>query len=127
MNFLGRLREKAKSLKAEIGVLTIAYADKRTPTGAKILIGLTIAYLLSPIDLIPDFIPVLGLLDDLVLVPLLIRWSVKMIPPEILADARQQQSTYVASKSRSWKAALIIILVWISLCYFLYKLARYFF
>ncbi|HSM62649.1 MAG TPA: YkvA family protein, partial [Gillisia sp.] len=69
MGFLQKLKEKVKHLKSEIQVLSIAYSDKRTPWTAKLLIGLTVGYLLSPIDLVPDFIPVLGILDDLILVP----------------------------------------------------------
>ena len=71
---LSKLKQKARQLKSEAQVLMIAYKDKRTPVTAKILIGITVGYLLSPIDLIPDFIPVLGLLDDLIIVPILIAW-----------------------------------------------------
>lgn len=70
-------------------MLIIAYADKRTPLTAKILIGLTIGYLLSPIDLIPDFIPIIGFLDDLIIVPLLISLSIKLIPIKVLTEARE--------------------------------------
>ena len=72
MYFLSRLKQKAKKLKSDAGVLIIAYREKRTPIMAKFLVGVTVAYLLSPIDLIPDFIPVLGLVDDLIIVPALI-------------------------------------------------------
>ena len=72
MGLLTKLKQRARQLKSEANVLMIAYKDKRTPSSAKILIGLTVGYLLCPIDLIPDFIPVLGLLDDLIIVPALI-------------------------------------------------------
>src|ERR1041385_6064900 len=75
MKLLGSLKAKAKKLKAEAQVLMLAYKDKRTPLVAKILIWVTVGYLLSPIDLIPDFIPVLGILDDLIIVPALITLS----------------------------------------------------
>ena len=89
MSLIQTLKQKAKKLKAEAQVLMIAYKDKRTPLTAKILIGITIGYLLSPIDLIPDFIPVLGLLDDLIIVPALIALSIKLIPEIVLHDARE--------------------------------------
>lgn len=77
MNFIIRLKQKVRKLKAEIQVLIFAYSDRRTPFIAKLVIGLTVGYLLSPIDLVPDFIPVLGLLDDLIIVPLLITLSIR--------------------------------------------------
>lgn len=77
MKLLDNLKQKAKKLKSEAQVLMIAYKDNRTPLKAKILIGITVGYLLSPIDLIPDFIPVLGILDDLIIVPALIALSIK--------------------------------------------------
>jgi uncharacterized membrane protein YkvA (DUF1232 family) len=83
------LKLRAKKLKSEARVLLIAYRNKRTPVIAKILIGVTAGYLLSPIDLIPDFIPVLGFLDDLIIVPALIALSVKLIPDTVLAEARE--------------------------------------
>ena len=87
MNILTKLKEKVRKLKAEIQVLIFAYSDRRTPLMAKLVIGLTVGYLLSPIDLIPDFIPVLGILDDLIIVPLLIMWSINLIPKNILEEA----------------------------------------
>ena len=90
MKFIQTLKLRAKKLKSELQVLVIVYKDKRTPLFAKILIGITIGYLLSPIDLIPDFIPVLGLLDDLIIVPFLIRLSIKLIPQKILDEAREK-------------------------------------
>jgi len=67
MKFLNKVKNRAKQLKSEIQILMVAYNDERTPALAKILIWITVGYLLSPIDLIPDFIPVLGLLDDFIL------------------------------------------------------------
>lgn len=88
MNLLTRLKNAANQLKAEAYTLYYAYRDPRTPWLAKALIALTLGYLFSPIDLIPDFIPVLGLLDDLVLVPLFIRLSLRLIPTNVVADSR---------------------------------------
>lgn len=121
MGFLRKFKDKAKALKSEIIVLIIVYKDKRTPLLPKLLIGLTVGYLLSPIDLIPDFIPVLGLLDDLIIVPLLIRWSIKLIPKNLLAEARQkaQESSNVVKKS-NWLFAIIILILWVSIIALLY-------
>lgn len=127
MNWLTTLKQKAKSLKSEAQVLMLAYKDKRTPLKAKLLIGLTVGYLLSPIDLIPDFIPVLGLLDDLLIVPLLIRLSIKAIPQNILAEARQE---VVANpqryKKNNWVFAVAVIAIWLLLAYLIYGWAKHF-
>lgn len=88
MNLLIRLKNAANQLKAEAFTLFYAYRDPRTPWLAKALIALTLGYLFSPIDLIPDFIPVLGLLDDVVLVPLFIRLSMRLIPADVVAESR---------------------------------------
>jgi len=122
MGWLQQLQQKAKQLKQEAQVLIIAYKDKRTPAAAKILIAITVGYLLSPIDLIPDFIPVLGLLDDLIIVPLLISISLKMIPAAVLTDARIAAQTNSAFlKKGNWLAATLIIAIWLLLIYFTYR------
>lgn len=108
-----KIKNKAKELKQQLVVLTIAYKDKRTPAPAKILIGLTVGYLLSPIDIIPDFIPVLGILDDLIIVPMMITASIKMIPEEVMADARNYaDANPTIIKKNNWWFAIIIILIW---------------
>jgi uncharacterized membrane protein YkvA (DUF1232 family) len=117
-----KLKQKAKELKAESQVLLIAYSDPGTPLLAKILIGFTVAYLLSPIDLIPDFIPVLGLLDDLVIVPLLITLSVKLIPEKILEEARQKaKSNPEILRKTNWIFAILIIILWLMILYFVIR------
>ncbi|WP_034924074.1 YkvA family protein [Gillisia sp. CAL575] len=122
MGFFQKLKEKVKQLKSEIQVLSIAYLDPRTPWAAKLLIGITVGYLLSPIDLIPDFIPVLGILDDLILVPLLITASIKLIPEIVITDAR---STALKNPKRMKKnnyiVAFFILLIWLILIYSLYS------
>ncbi len=119
MSILTKLKQKARELKSEAQVLMIAYKDKRTPITAKILIGITVGYLLSPIDLIPDFIPVLGLLDDLIIVPALIALSIKLIPEIILNDAREQlKNNPQRYKKTNWLFAIIIIIIWLSALYF---------
>jgi uncharacterized membrane protein YkvA (DUF1232 family) len=89
MNWLDRWKQLAHSLKIEIQTLSLAYRDARTPWLARFIMVLVIGYALSPIDLIPDFIPVLGYLDDLILLPLGVALALKLIPPEVLADCRQ--------------------------------------
>lgn len=86
--FLKKIKSKVKEMKKGTFVLAQAVADKRTPVLAKIFAAMTVAYLLSPIDLIPDFIPVLGLLDDIVLVPVLIKTTVFLIPESLLDELR---------------------------------------
>lgn len=114
MGLLVKLKQKARQLKSEARILIIAYKDKRTPLTAKILIGITVGYLLSPIDLIPDFIPVLGLLDDLIIVPLLITTSIKLIPESVLSDAREKvKNKPERYKKTNWLFALVIIAIWI--------------
>jgi len=95
--------------------------DKRTPSSAKILIGITVGYLLCPIDLIPDFIPVLGLLDDLIIVPALIALSIKLIPSIVLNEAREKlKANPQRYKKNNWLFALIIIIIWSSVLYLVF-------
>lgn len=122
MGLLTNLKTKAKKLKAEAQVLMLAYKDSRTPMAAKLLIGITIGYLLSPIDLIPDFIPVLGFIDDLIIVPVLIGLSIKLIPEAVLKDARELiKDRPLQYKKDNWLIAAIIITIWILLIVFVYN------
>jgi uncharacterized membrane protein YkvA (DUF1232 family) len=122
VKLFSKLKQKAKKLKSESQVLLIAYRDSKTPLLAKILIGFTVAYLLSPIDLIPDFIPVLDLLDDLVIVPLLITFSVKLIPQKILEEARQKaKSAPEILRKTNWVFAILIIILWLMILYFVIR------
>jgi uncharacterized membrane protein YkvA (DUF1232 family) len=123
VTLLSNLKQRAKKLKSEAQVLLMAYKDKRTPLMAKILIGITVGYLLSPIDLIPDFIPILGILDDLIIVPALIAWSIKLIPETVLNEAREiVRSNPQKLKKTNWLFAGFIIVVWIVALHFLYVL-----
>jgi uncharacterized membrane protein YkvA (DUF1232 family) len=83
-----RIKQLVNSFKTEIKVYQLVLKDPRTPKTAKFVLGLAVAYALSPLDLIPDFIPVLGHLDDIVLVPLLVIIALKLIPKEVVEDAR---------------------------------------
>ena len=108
-------QQKAKELKRETYALYYACKDLRVPWYVKLLATCAIAYALSPIDLIPDFIPVLGLLDDLILLPLAIILILKLIPADIMDDCRRQAETAIASpQSKSYRrgATVIIIGIW---------------
>ncbi len=84
-----RLRSSARSFKRELTVYRCMYQDPRTPLLAKMLLGLAIGYALLPFDLIPDFLPVIGHVDDLIIVPGLVLLALKLIPPEVVADCRR--------------------------------------
>jgi uncharacterized membrane protein YkvA (DUF1232 family) len=107
------LRAKAHSLKRETMALYYAARDPRTPLAARLITVLVVAYALSPIDLIPDFIPVLGLLDDLILVPLGIALALRLIPAEAMAEGRAKADAALA-RPKSYAAAVVIALVWIA-------------
>ena len=107
-----RLRQWARALKRDVAVLALAARDPAVPLAAKLLAGAVAAYALSPIDLIPDFIPVLGLLDDLLLVPAGIWLVLRMIPPEVLAKLRVRAEAQ-AQLPRSRMAALVIVGLWV--------------
>lgn len=107
-----RLKSWARSLKRDSVALWIAAGDSRTPLAAKLTAALAAAYALSPIDLIPDFVPVLGYLDDLVIVPAGIALAVRLIPPPLMAEFRAQASLRL-ERPRSWAGAAVIMTVWL--------------
>lgn len=118
--------DRAKQLKRQVMVLYYAYRDARTPMWAKVAAFCVVAYALSPIDLIPDFIPILGYLDDVVLVPLGILLTLKLIPPEVLIDSQElAESRQGQDRKANWIVAAFIIALWvaagISLSYALYR------
>jgi uncharacterized membrane protein YkvA (DUF1232 family) len=118
------LKNRARRLKLEVRALALAYQDPRTPWYAKAFAGCIVAYALSPIDLIPDFIPVLGYLDDIIIVPLGIVLAIKMIPADVLADCRAKaRQSEGPQKPVNWAAAATIIAVWI---FFLVVIAVFF-
>ena len=118
---LNRLRSWARKLKAELLVLWFCRSHPDTPLAAKLLAALVVAYAFSPVDLIPDFIPVLGYLDDVILVPLGIWLVLKLIPKHVLADSRLKADAWVAERKRraaSYLVAALIVLTWIVLAWF---------
>lgn len=113
ISLLARWKQRAKLLTLEIRALSIAYLDPRVPWYAKVFMAVVIGYAISPIDLIPDFIPVLGYLDDLILLPLGIYLAVKMIPQGIMEECRAKAGIHTFSKRTKWLIAGLIILVWL--------------
>jgi uncharacterized membrane protein YkvA (DUF1232 family) len=110
---LNQLKARARALKREAYAIYIAAGDPRTPWHVKALIFFVVAHTFSPIDLIPDFIPVLGYLDDLIITPGGIWLAVRLIPPEVLAEARATAATRDLDRSVGKFGAVIIILIWI--------------
>ncbi|RUL89491.1 YkvA family protein [Tautonia sociabilis] len=109
------MAERIRRLKLEVIALGLACRDPRVPWYAKLIAGCVVGYALSPIDLIPDFIPVLGYLDDLVVVPLGIVLALRMIPPEVMADCRAHSGSAVADRRPGRVAAGVIVAVWLLL------------
>jgi uncharacterized membrane protein YkvA (DUF1232 family) len=107
-------------------MLYLAYKDPRIPWYAKVIIVATVAYSLSPIDLIPDFIPIIGYLDDLFIVPVGIALSIKMIPKEVLEEYRQKAKAEPISTKSKWVVAVIIVLIWLFAAFLIFKFARKF-
>jgi len=120
--------EKLKGLKKDVTALYLAYKRPDVPVLAKVLAVIVVGYALSPIDLIPDFIPVLGYLDDLVLIPLGVALVIKMIPKDIIDECREQAAElFKDGKPKNWTAAIFILLIWAFIIGFvLFKLIKIF-
>ncbi len=109
-------KQRARRLKGETYALYLAYRDPRTPWYARIVAAVVVGYAFSPIDLIPDFIPVLGYVDDLILVPFGIWLALKMIPPEVMAESQARaQESLANSKPVNRAAAVVIVAIWLLL------------
>ena len=122
---LKKLRLWARKLKDELLVLWFCRSHPDTPLAAKLLAILVVAYAFSPIDLIPDFIPILGHLDDVILVPLGIWLVLKLIPTHVLADSREKAEAWVAARknqAKNYFAAALIVLIWIALAWWAWTL-----
>ncbi len=106
-------KRRAQNLRADIYALYLAYRDPRTPGYARLFAALVVGYAFSPVDLIPDFVPVLGHLDDLVLVPLGVLLALKMIPPAVWAESHQRaQEAIISGQPVRW-AAVVVVLTWL--------------
>jgi uncharacterized membrane protein YkvA (DUF1232 family) len=119
MKFLTKWRQWARQLKIETYALYLAYKDPRVPWYARLFALVVAGYAFSPIDLIPDFIPILGYLDDLVLIPLGVVLVIKLIPSDVLSECRQQAQIAMAQNKPTHRtAAVIIVSIWIALAIF---------
>ena len=108
------LKERANRLKADIPAVYLALKDKETPVVAKILAGITVGYALSPIDLIPDFVPILGYLDDVIILPALVALTLKCIPAEVWNRSRKAaEGMWKDGKPVKWYYAIPIVLIWL--------------
>jgi uncharacterized membrane protein YkvA (DUF1232 family) len=110
-----QLQRWARTLKRDVLALYLAARDPRVPWYAKVIAACVAAYALSPIDLIPDFIPVLGYLDDIILVPLGIALAIRLIPPALLEEHRAGASARIGQRPVSRIGALIVVLIWVAL------------
>jgi len=108
-----KLRSRARALKNEAYAIYLAAKDPRTPWYAKALIYIVVAHTFSPVDLIPDFIPILGYLDDIIITPLGIALAVRLIPPEVLKETRLAVTTQGFDRRVGLVGAGIIIIIWI--------------
>jgi uncharacterized membrane protein YkvA (DUF1232 family) len=109
-------KQRARRLKAESYALYLAYRDPRVPWYARLLAAAVVGYAFCPIDLIPDVVPVLGYLDDLLLVPLGIWLALKLIPPEVMAEAREgARRAMAAGKPVNRAAAVVVVSIWLLL------------
>lgn len=115
-----KIKEFIKQIKLKIKAIYLAYKNENTPIGAKIFAAITVGYALSPIDLIPDFIPILGYLDDLIILPLLIYISFKLIPEEIMKECEEKAyEVWKDGKPKRLIYGLPIIIFWILLIGFI--------
>ncbi len=114
MSLLSHWKAQARQLKQEGHALYLAYRDPRVPWYAKVFAACALGYLFSPIDLIPDFIPVIGYLDDLLLVPVFILIARRLIPAEVLAEHREiARNASASGKPVNWVAGAIIVAIWL--------------
>lgn len=117
------IKARAKKLKSDIPAVFIALRKKETPLSAKIIAAVTVLYALSPIDIIPDFIPVIGLLDDIILLPALISLTIKLIPEDIFVECRKEaEDLWLNGKPKKWYYALPIVLFWVLIVYLVVRL-----
>jgi uncharacterized membrane protein YkvA (DUF1232 family) len=120
-------RQRARMIKREADAVYLASKDPRVPWYAKALAACVLAYLLSPIDLIPDFIPVVGYLDDLVIVPAGLLLVIKLIPTDVMAEHREAARVAALDRKPNWMVASVIVGIWISVVLMVFRpLWRYF-
>lgn len=116
ISIITRLKCWAKKLKSNIALLYVVYKHKLTPWYAKAVAAFTVGYALSPIDLIPDFIPVLGFLDDVILLPALIWISFRLIPRQVIESCREEaKEVFAKGRPKNYRAGTVIIAIWLIL------------
>jgi uncharacterized membrane protein YkvA (DUF1232 family) len=124
ISIITRWKKRIKLLNNDIKALSIAYSDPRVPWYAKAFMAAVIGYAISPIDLIPDFIPILGYLDDLIIVPAGIYLAIKMIPRGIMNECREKAAVSPFSSRVKWVIAGVIILIWLLVIFLIIKFIR---
>ena len=118
------LKQRARELKQCLPAIFLAMKKPETPWTAKLLGAITVGYALSPIDLIPDFIPVLGYLDDLILLPLLAAWTIKLIPTDVMETCKAEATgLWEHGKPKRWYYAIPIVLFWLLILWLIVKAA----
>lgn len=116
------LKERANKLKTDIPAIFLALKDRDTPLAAKIFAGITVAYALSPIDLIPDFIPVIGYLDDVLILPVLVAVTIRLIPEEIVERNRKlAEGFWEQTETKKWYYAIPVVVIWLILILLIVK------
>lgn len=116
------LKEKARKIKKDIPIVWLALRHKDTPILVKILAAVTVGYALSPIDFIPDFIPVLGYLDDVILLPFLIVCTMKLIPKDVIDECRKEtEGMRQNGKPKKWYYAIPIVVIWLFIVWLIVK------
>lgn len=126
--YFDNFKTKARNLKKEVKALYLAYKRPDVPWYAKLMVMMVVGYALNPIDLIPDFIPVLGYLDDLVIIPLGVYLTIKLVPAGVMEECRvQAEDLFKDGKPKNWISGTIIIFVWIMLLTLIgFKIYKYF-
>lgn len=116
------LKEKAAGLKRDIPAVFLSLRHKETPMIAKVIAAVTIAYALSPVDLIPDFVPVLGYLDDLIILPALVALTIRLVPEDVMKQCQiQADGMWKDGKPKRWFYAIPILVIWLLVIYFIIK------
>jgi len=115
MQMLNKLKEKGCELKSNVFLLYRSSRDPRMPLRVKILALLIVAYIISPIDIIPDFIPVLGLLDEVILVPIMLSFTMSLIPDGIRQEYQQQDVLKIENRGLAVMGIIMVLLVWSTL------------
>ena len=117
------IKERVKQLIKDIKALYVALKHAQTPWYAKALAAMTVGYALSPIDLIPDFIPVLGYLDDIIILPVMIALTIKLIPKDVFEHCKAESETiWTEGKTKKWYYAIPIVIIWILVAILIIKL-----